>query len=108
MKQPQLLSMLVQNVEMLLPCKKVYALPPTLHRHFTRITRCLSCLASRTSHQLLSMFAPNCIDYALVFHACALSGIVVSPVAPNFQVAELKQQLQVVHPFSHFIAACFF
>jgi hypothetical protein len=42
------------------------------------------------------MFAPNCIDYALVFHACALSGIVVSPVAPNFQTAELKQQLQVV------------
>lgn len=43
------------------------------------------------------MFAPNCIDYALVFHACALSGIVVSPVAPNFQTAELKQQLQVVN-----------
>ncbi len=42
------------------------------------------------------MFAPNCIDYALVFHACALSGVIVSPVAPNFQVAELKQQLQVL------------
>jgi acyl-CoA synthetase (AMP-forming)/AMP-acid ligase II len=42
------------------------------------------------------MFAPNCIDYALVFHACALSGIIVSPVAPNFQAAELKQQMQVV------------
>jgi len=42
------------------------------------------------------MFAPNCIDYALVFHACSLSGIIVSPVAPNFQAAELKQQMQVV------------
>ncbi len=42
------------------------------------------------------MFAPNCIDYALVFHACALSGVIVSPVAPNFQVAELKPQLQVL------------
>jgi acyl-CoA synthetase (AMP-forming)/AMP-acid ligase II len=42
-------------------------------------------------------FAPNCIDYALVFHACSLFGIIVSPVAPNFQAAELRQQIQVSH-----------
>ena len=53
-------------------------------------------LAEGASHHSIAMFAPNCIDCALVFHACALSGIVVSPVAPNFQTAELKQQLQVV------------
>ena len=52
------------------------------------------------------MFAPNCIDYALVFHACALSGVIVSPVAPNFQVAELKQQLQVLIFFLPPICTC--
>ena len=51
------------------------------------------------------MFAPNCIDYALVFHACALSGVIVSPVAPNFQVAELKQQLQVLIFFFYLLFA---
>jgi hypothetical protein len=67
-------------------------------------SQCMKCrqksfwhLAARRSRMpdCSRRFAPNCIDYALVFHACALSGIIVSPVAPNFQAAELKQQLQV-------------
>ena len=90
MKRLQLLSMLVPSVEMLLPCKCFCSM------HF--IPPCIAlCSLPKAPHiTQSSCSSPNCIDYALVFHACALSGIVVSPVAPNFQTAELKQQLQVV------------
>ncbi len=42
---------------------------------------------------VLALVAPNCPDYACVFHATALCGGTVTTVNPVYGIAELRQQL---------------
>ena len=42
---------------------------------------------------VLAIVAPNCPDYAVVFHATALCGGTVTPVNSSFGIAELRYQL---------------
>lgn len=42
---------------------------------------------------VLALVAPNCPDYAVVFHAVALCGGTVTTVNPTYGIAELRQQL---------------
>ncbi len=42
---------------------------------------------------VLALIAPNCPDYAVVFHATALCGGTVTTVNPSYGIAEVRQQL---------------
>lgn len=45
------------------------------------------------SGDVLALIAPNCPDYAVVFHATALCGGTVTTVNPTYGIAEVRQQL---------------
>jgi len=42
---------------------------------------------------VLALMASNCPDYAVVFHATALSGGTLTAVNPSYGIAEVRQQL---------------
>ena len=42
---------------------------------------------------VLALMAPNCPDYAVVFHATALCGGTLTTVNPGYGIAEVRQQL---------------
>ena len=42
---------------------------------------------------VLALIAPNCPDYAVVFHATALCGGTVTTINPGYGIAEVRQQL---------------
>lgn len=46
-----------------------------------------------TKGSVLALVAPNCPDYAVVFHAAALCAGTVTTVNPTYSAAEIKQQL---------------
>lgn len=45
-----------------------------------------------SSGDVLALIAPNCPDYAVVFHATALCGGTVTTVNPTYGIAEVRQQ----------------
>ncbi|MFK7860556.1 MAG: AMP-binding protein [Granulosicoccus sp.] len=61
----------------------------------TRIRRVAGGMQARgfSSGDVLALIAPNCPDYAVVFHAVALCGGTVTTVNPTYGIAEVRQQL---------------
>jgi len=61
----------------------------------TRIRRLAGGLKEKglVAGDVLALIAPNCPDYAVVFHAVALCGGTVTTVNPTYGIAEVRQQL---------------
>ncbi|MFK7996770.1 MAG: AMP-binding protein [Granulosicoccus sp.] len=61
----------------------------------TRTRRLAGGLQARgfSAGDVLALIAPNCPDYAVVFHAAALCGGTLTTVNPTYGIAEVRQQL---------------
>ncbi|MFK8082307.1 MAG: AMP-binding protein [Granulosicoccus sp.] len=61
----------------------------------SRIRRLAGGLQQRgfSAGDVLALIAPNCPDYAVVFHAVAVCGGTVTTVNPTYGIAEVRQQL---------------
>ena len=60
------------------------------------VRRAATALADRGLHKgdVLAIFSPNCIDYAVAFHAVSLIGGTITTINPLYTADELRHQLK--------------